>query len=555
MNAPGYTVVVPTAGRSELARCLSALAVSAGPAPQRVIVVDDRPAPAEPLRPAVPPGLSGTLAVLRSEGRGPAGARNVGWAGATTPWVAFLDDDVTVSPTWRADLATDLRRAPSEVGGIQGRIEVPLPSGREPTDWERATAGLASARWVTADMAYRRAALTRVGGFDERFRRAYREDADIALRVRAVGYDLDVGHRITVHPVRPARAWASVRAQVGNADDALMRGLHGRGWRERAAAPRGRRPRHLAVTGAAASALALAGAGWRRAALGAATVWAAGTAEFAWARIRPGPKTAGEVGRMAATSLAIPAAASYHWLGGLARHRGPLPWAERSPWAEPPSAVLFDRDGTLVHDEPYSADPERVRPVPGAREALERLRAAGYPVGVVSNQSGVARRLLDAEAVEAVNGRVEELLGPFAAWAWCGHGPEDGCACRKPAPGLVLRAAHELGLEPHQCLVVGDTGSDVAAARAAGARPVLVPTAVTRRRELGGTRTAPDIATAVEDLLAGDGDGQGDSQGGSQSGRKGGRKGGRQGGSAGRPGGRQDRGQPLEVWREDRDGV
>lgn len=540
MSAPGYTVVIPTAGRPELARCLSALAAAGEPSPQRVIVVDDRPAPPAPLRPATPPELSGKLEVLPSGGRGPAGARNVGWAGATTPWVAFLDDDVVVTPSWCADLGAELGGVPAEVGGVQGRIDVPLPAGRNPTDWERGIAGLASAWWITADMAYRRDALARVGGFDERFRRAYREDADVALRVRAAGYELRVGRRSTVHPVRPGGTWASVRAQAGNADDALMRALHGRDWRERAAAPPGRRPRHLTVTAAAVSAPFLAGSGRRRAAVVAAATWAAGTAEFAWARIRPGPKTSGEVAVMTATSLAIPAAASCHWLHGLARHRAALPWREFSPWTDPPRAVLFDRDGTLVRDEPYNADPERVCPVPGARDTLDRLRAAGVAVGVVSNQSGVARGLLDTEQVEAVNRRVEQVLGPFATWAWCEHGPGDGCACRKPAPGLVLRAAAELGIDPHECLVVGDAGSDVAAARAAGARCVLVPTAVTRRRELGGVRTAPNLAAAVGDLLAGAGAGDGDGYG----------------GPAGtRPGGRDDRGQPLEVRREDRDGV
>lgn len=131
------------------------------------------------------------------------------------------------------------------------------------------------------------------------------------------------------------------------------------------------------------------------------------------------------------------------------------------------------------------------------------MRAAGLAVGVVSNQSGVARGLITAEQVEAVNGRVEQLLGPFDAWAWCAHGRDDGCECRKPAPGLVLRAAADLGISPQECLVVGDTGSDVAAARAAGARCVLVPNRATRRRELRGVRTASDLGEAVHAVLAG----------------------------------------------------
>ena len=97
--------------------------------------------------------------------------------------------------------------------------------------------------------------------------------------------------------------------------------------------------------------------------------------------------------------------------------------------------MLFDRDGTLVVDVPYCADPALVTPVSTAPAALALLRAAGIPVGVVSNQSGIARGLLDREQVDAVNRRVDDLLGPFDVWQVCPHGPDDGCACRKPQPG------------------------------------------------------------------------------------------------------------------------
>jgi len=167
-----------------------------------------------------------------------------------------------------------------------------------------------------------------------------------------------------------------------------------------------------------------------------------------------------------------------------------------------PAAVLFDRDGTLVHDVPYNGDPERVVPVPGARPALERLRAAGVATGVVSNQSGVARGLISPEQVAAVNARVEALLGPLGPWEWCPHAPEDGCECRKPRPGLVLRAAAILGVEPSRCAVVGDIGADMGAASAAGARGVLVPTAATRPAEVAAApEVAPDLPAAVELLL------------------------------------------------------
>lgn len=164
-------------------------------------------------------------------------------------------------------------------------------------------------------------------------------------------------------------------------------------------------------------------------------------------------------------------------------------------------AVLFDRDGTLVHDVPYNGDPDQVRPVEGAVEVLTRLRAAGIAVGLVSNQSGVGRGVLTVEQVAAVNARLADLVGPFDTVQVCPHRPEDGCGCRKPAPGMVLAAAAALGLDPAACVVVGDIGADIEAAQAAGAQAVLVPTALTRPAEVAEARrtaaVAPDLAAAV----------------------------------------------------------
>lgn len=183
----------------------------------------------------------------------------------------------------------------------------------------------------------------------------------------------------------------------------------------------------------------------------------------------------------------------------------PAPWlfgppapAAHATRTLPPEAVLFDRDGTLVADVPYNGDPERVAPMPTALEAVAAVRERGIPVGVVSNQSGVARGLLTHHQVDAVRRRVEDLFGPFGVWAVCPHGPDDGCACRKPAPGLVLAACDRLGVRASRTVVIGDIGSDMAAARAAGARGVLVPTSVTRREEIAAAdRVAGDLREAV----------------------------------------------------------
>ncbi|MFI7442545.1 glycosyltransferase family 2 protein [Nonomuraea indica] len=356
------TVVIPTVGRPSLRATLAALGSDVP-----VVVADDRP----PGRPEGRPPLDvpGHVRVVRSGGRGPAAARNAGWRAAGTPWVAFLDDDVVPAPGWYEALRADLAGLPEEVAGSQGRIEVPLPAGRRPTDAERNTAGLAEAEWITADIAYRRAALEEAGGFDERFPRAYREDADLALRVRAAGRRLVRGERVSVHPVRDDGFWASVRLQRGNADDALMRRLHGPAWREAIGGGRGRLRRHAVTSGLALAAAALGltsllrsrrapraplapgafrqpgtlrkpgafrrpgsfgttGAFRRPEGLGrtgsllwwaavlAGAGWAALTAEFAWARIAPGPRTPRELLRMAVTSVLIPPVACAHRLRG-----------------------------------------------------------------------------------------------------------------------------------------------------------------------------------------------------------------------------------------------
>jgi HAD superfamily hydrolase (TIGR01662 family) len=160
---------------------------------------------------------------------------------------------------------------------------------------------------------------------------------------------------------------------------------------------------------------------------------------------------------------------------------------------------MFDRDGTLVVDVPYNGDPDLVEPVPTAAAALQLLRRAGIPTAVVSNQSGIARGLLTGEQVDRVNARVAELLGPFDVVTYCPHGPRDGCACRKPAPGLVHQAAAVLGVDPRACVVIGDIGADMGAAAAAGARGILVPTPRTRSQEVGEAgQVAPDLVEAVE---------------------------------------------------------
>jgi histidinol-phosphate phosphatase family protein len=501
-----YAVVVPTVGRDELAELVSA--ADREPRPQLIVVADDRrvPEPALTL-----PALTTPSLVVPVGGRGPAAARNAGWraAVATVPdldWVAFVDDDVRLAADWNTRLVADLADEPPTVGASQAQLTVPPPQSRRPTDEERRTTGLAGARWITADMAYRRAALVATGGFDERFPRPFREDADLALRTERAGWRVVWGERRTEHPIRARGGWrGSLAVQAGNADNALLRRKFGPDWRRRIHTGPGRTGRHLLTTASALAAVTALATGRRRWALGAAGGWVGLTTEFALRRILPGPRTPVEIATMIATSAAIPPLALGWRLAGEWRHRsGRL---SRPTTLRRPEAVLFDRDGTLITNVPYLADPTRVRPVAGARRALRRLRRRGVAVGVVSNQSGVARGLIRPEQLEQVNARVQQVLGPFGTFQVCPHGVDEGCDCRKPAPGLVLGAAADLGVDPGRCVVIGDIGADVDAALAAGARAILVPTPETRVAEIDRAgvlaEVAPSLPAAVRSALAG----------------------------------------------------
>jgi histidinol-phosphate phosphatase family protein len=488
-----YMVVIPTIGRAGLADLVNS--VDGEPAPARIVIADDRLDPASNLQ---LPKTRAPLLVVGTHGHGPAAARNAGWQAAETEWVAFLDDDVSVPADWCSRLAHDLENLPDEVGASQAWLHVPMPAGRRPTDEERRTTGLVGARWITADMAYRRRALVATGGFDERFPRAFREDSDLALRTVRAGFTIVWGDRVTTHPIISRGGWrSSLRAQAGNADNALMRAKYGRHWRRLAATGPGRTGRHLASVAAVAAAAVAAISRRPRTAKAAGGLWALLTAEFMIERVLPGPRTAQEIATVLATSVAIPPLALFHRAKGELAAR--LPRRQTPP--NRPRAVLFDRDGTLIENIDYLADPGGVQPLPGAERVLTSLRRNGIAVGVVSNQSGVARGLITPAQLDSVNARVDTLLGPFDTWQVCPHGPTDGCSCRKPQPGMVVAAAAELGITTEECVLIGDTGADVDAALTAGAHAVLVPTAETLVAEVDRAAivasVAPNLAAAV----------------------------------------------------------
>lgn len=139
-------------------------------------------------------------------------------------------------------------------------------------------------------------------------------------------------------------------------------------------------------------------------------------------------------------------------------------------------ALLLDRDGTIIVDVGYPRDPDAVSLLPGAAEALREASSRGWALVVVSNQSGVARGLVTPDEA----GRVQERVAAQLAAAgvrldgayFCFHGPDAGCRCRKPEPGMLEAAAADLGLELGASVMVGDKPSDVEAGRRAGCATV-----------------------------------------------------------------------------------
>ncbi len=154
--------------------------------------------------------------------------------------------------------------------------------------------------------------------------------------------------------------------------------------------------------------------------------------------------------------------------------------------------VLLDRDGTVIVDREYLADPARVELMPGAADGLKRLRELGLGLAIVSNQSGVGRGYFGIADVERVNRRLAELLAARGVRLngiyTCPHAPADGCRCRKPKPGLVDQAARELGFDPESCFVIGDQPADIALGRAIGAVTLCI----------GGNHTGPADHTVAD---------------------------------------------------------
>lgn len=139
--------------------------------------------------------------------------------------------------------------------------------------------------------------------------------------------------------------------------------------------------------------------------------------------------------------------------------------------------MLLDRDDTILDDPGYLSQPDKVAFLPDALEGLQRFHQAGWPLVVLTNQSGLGRGYFSEEDLEAVHQRFRQLLGQagieLAGIYFCPHAPDEGCHCRKPAPELAQRAAQELQLSLEDVVVVGDKSSDLELGRRVNARRVV----------------------------------------------------------------------------------
>ncbi|MDB5581215.1 MAG: glycosyltransferase family 2 protein [Bradyrhizobium sp.] len=331
MITPKVSVVVPTCRRPELlVRCLTALAEQDfGLHDYEVIVVDDGARfPGGSIAPTVS-AFQHDLATLGRPGpeirylatkntRGPAGARNLGWRAAHAPVIAFTDDDTIPQRAW---LHEGWKMLVEGHDAVTGRVEIPLPA--VPTDYERDAGGLNAAEFVTANCLVRREALLAVGGFDERFTLAWREDSDLQFSLLRAGFSIGHAPRaVVVHPLRPAAWGISVGQQRKVVFDALLYKKHPQLYRSRI---RRRPPWNyygavlalLAAAGAVASGLLLlAGV--------AALIWLVLTAAFALRRLRGTSLRPSHVAEMLLTSIVIPPVSLFWRALGALRFRVPF---------------------------------------------------------------------------------------------------------------------------------------------------------------------------------------------------------------------------------------
>ncbi len=323
------SVVVPTHNRPDLlGRCLAALLdQDLAPSDYEIIIAEDG-AGGDATRRVVEkvarvPGGPSIRYLPLPDRQGPAAARNAGWRMARGRIVAFADDDCLPTPGW---LRAGLGAFHDGVLGVSGRVVVPLSP--QPTDYELNAGSLNNSQFVTASCFYRRDALQSAGGFDERFRQAWREDSDLFLTIlerqngdgqRRLVHAPDA---VVVHPVRPAPWGISLRQQRKSMYNALLYKKHPhlyRRWVGRLT------PWHYyRIAGAALVAILALAAGRRRLAQVSALLWALLTGRFFIRRLRGTSRSPGHLLEMALTSPLIPFLSIYWRLRGALKFRVPF---------------------------------------------------------------------------------------------------------------------------------------------------------------------------------------------------------------------------------------
>ena len=319
------SVIVPTMRRPRLlARCLRAL-LAQDMAPERfeIVVVDDAACDETAAQVAAyaaeasSRGLAVRYVGMSGLWHGPAAARNAGWRAARGAIIAFTDDDCAPLPGWlrAGEAAFELGDA---IDGVTGKIVVPLVG--VPTDYERNAAQLEGAQFATANCFYRAEALAAIGGFDERFALAWREDSDLWFRLERKGARLvRAENAIVVHPIRPARWGVSLGQQRKSMYNALLYKRHPALYRERIQ----RAPpwRYYLTVGALLVAFCAMLTGRPRAAVASGGLWLALTTAFCARRLRGTRRAPAHLAEMAVTSALIPPLAIYWRLRGALKFR------------------------------------------------------------------------------------------------------------------------------------------------------------------------------------------------------------------------------------------
>jgi GT2 family glycosyltransferase len=312
------SVVVPTHRRNDLLnRCLAAL-VAQDISPDRfeIIVADDGGSP--DTRSFVETWQSRARVPIHyiavTPRGGPARARNEGWRRAGGTIIAFTDDDCIPDPSW---LRAAIAAMNSGADALSGRVVMPLPD--RPTDYERDAAGLATAEFVTANCFCRRAALQAVGGFDERFTMAWREDSDLQFSLLTRGFCIHKAPgAVVVHPIRPARFGVSLWQQRKSVFNCLLRRKHPQLCRQRIT---GFPAIYYPIVALLALSIIVLVRGQGMLAASTLIAWLGLVGWFCVKRLRGNSKSPRHIAEMALTSALIPVISFFWLIVGTLRYR------------------------------------------------------------------------------------------------------------------------------------------------------------------------------------------------------------------------------------------